>query len=199
MSDKIYVYGASGHGKVVLEIIEAIGKEVVDIFDDDEKITQLLDYPVHPIDKVLIQKDIPVILAIGNNETRKNLTESNEFQVSVPLIHPSAIVSPRAIVKNGTVVMPGAIINSLAKVGSHCIINSGSVVEHDCVLGDFVHISPNASLAGQVRVGEGTHIGIGASVIPGIKIGKWCTIGAGAVVINDIPDGTTAVGIPAKP
>ena len=53
-------------------------------------------------------------------------------------------------------------------------------------------------MAGGVHIGEGTHIGIGAIVIEGIKIGKWCKIGAGSVVLEDIPDYSTAVGVPAK-
>ncbi len=198
MSHQLYVYGASGHGKVVIEIIEALGKQVVTIFDDDENISQLLEYPVLPKDKAHPDKNIPVLFAIGNNETRKTLAESNGFFVTEALIHPSAMVSPRATLKSGTVVMPGAIINSQAEVGHHCIINSGAVVEHDCMLGDYVHISPNAALAGDVKVGEGTHIGIGAQVIQGIKIGKWCTIGAGAVIIKDVPDGVTVVGNPGR-
>ncbi len=198
MSQQLYVYGASGHGKVVIEIIEALGKKVLMVFDDDECITRLLDYPVHPIDKESTNKDISVIFAIGNNETRKKLAESNGFLVTEPLIHPSAIVSHRATLKKGTVVMPGAIVNSQAEVGQHCIINSGAVVEHDCMLGDYVHISPNAALAGDVKVGEGTQIGIGAQVIQGITIGKWCTIGAGAVIIKDVPDGATVVGNPGR-
>tara|TARA_R110002072_G_scaffold258339_1_gene416999 strand:- start:274 stop:876 length:603 start_codon:yes stop_codon:yes gene_type:complete len=198
MSQQLYIYGASGHGKVVIEIIEALGKEVVTVFDDDENITQLLDYPVLPKDNVNPDKKIPVLFAIGNNETRKKLAESNGFLVTEPLIHPSAIVSPRATLKNGTVVMPGAIINSQAEVGQHCIINSGAVVEHDCVLDNYVHISPNAALAGDVKVGEGTQIGIGAQVIQGITIGNWCTIGAGAVIIKDVPDGATVVGNPGR-
>ena len=53
-------------------------------------------------------------------------------------------------------------------------------------------------MAGGVHIGEGTHIGIGAIVIEGIKIRKWCKIGAGSVVLEDIPDYSTAVGVPAK-
>lgn len=199
MTEQIYVYGASGHGKVVIEIIETLGKEVVTVFDDDESITRLLDYPVLPVNKANPDKNIPVVLAVGNNETRKNLVERNGLFVSEALIHPTATVSPRAIINNGTVVMPGAIINAAAQIGYHCIINSGAVVEHDSVLGDYVHISPNAALAGDVKIGEGTQIGIGAQVIQGVTIGKWCTIGAGAVVTEDLPDNCTAVGIPAKP
>ena len=37
-----------------------------------------------------------------------------------------------------------------------------------------------------------------ANVIQGISIGRWSVIGAGAVVIEDIPAGSTAVGVPAK-
>jgi sugar O-acyltransferase (sialic acid O-acetyltransferase NeuD family) len=198
MSQQLYVYGASGHGKVVIEIIEALGKEVVSVFDDNKSIKQLLDYPVVSLKTNTTTKNIPIVFAIGDNNTRKALVESNESPVSKPLIHPSAIVSPRAVLKNGTVVMPGAIINSHAEVGHHCIINSGAVVEHDCLLDDYVHISPNAALAGDVKVGEGTQIGIGAQVIQGITIGKWCTIGAGAVIIRDVPDGGTVVGNPGK-
>jgi len=198
MSKKINIFGASGHGKVVIEIIEALGKEVVSVFDDNESIKQLLDYPVVSLKTSTTTKSIPIVFAIGDNNIRKALVESHEFPISTPLIHPSAIVSPHAVLKNGTVVMPGAIINSQAEVGHHCIINSGAVVEHDCILDGYVHISPNAALAGDVKVGEGTQIGIGAQVIQGITIGKWCTIGAGAVIIKDVPDGVTVVGNPGR-
>lgn len=199
MSKNQYVYGASGHGKVVIEIIEALGKNLITVFDDDTSITQLLNYPVLPIEKANLDKNIPVVIAIGNNETRKILANRNNILISEALIHPSAIVSPRAVIQSGTVIMPGAIINPDSQIGHHCIINSGAVVEHDCVLGDYVHISPNAALAGGVKVGEGTQIGIGAQVKQGVTIGNWCTIGAGAVVTQDLPDNCTAVGIPAKP
>jgi acetyltransferase EpsM len=47
-------------------------------------------------------------------------------------------------------------------------------------------------------MGEGSMMGVGSSVIPCVKIGSWATIGAGAAVVRDIPDGVTAVGVPAK-
>ena len=69
---------------------------------------------------------------------------------------------------------------------------------HDAYLEDFVHIAPNVALAGHVYVGEGTFVGMGASVLPGVQIGKWCVIGAGAVVLQNVPDGATVAGNPAK-
>ena len=46
--------------------------------------------------------------------------------------------------------------------------------------------------------GDNVFIGAGAKVIGGVKIGSDVKIGANAVVTKDLPDGATAVGIPAK-
>ena len=47
-------------------------------------------------------------------------------------------------------------------------------------------------------IGDDVYIGVGAKVLGKIKIGNNVKIGANAVVISDIPDNSTAVGIPAK-
>ncbi len=52
---------------------------------------------------------------------------------------------------------------------------------------------------GKIHVGERSFIGCNVTVMPGVKIGKRCVIGAGSVVTKDIPDGTVAAGVPAKP
>ena len=66
------------------------------------------------------------------------------------------------------------------------------------MVGDYCHIVPHATLCGQVHVGEGTIMGVGSYAIPCVHIGCWSTIGAGAAVVKDIPDGVTAVGVPAR-
>jgi sugar O-acyltransferase (sialic acid O-acetyltransferase NeuD family) len=90
------------------------------------------------------------------------------------------------------------IIQTGAKLGNHIILNTGSQVDHDCIIGDYVHIGPGVVLCGTVEIGEGAFLGAGSVVIPGKKIGAWSVVGAGAVVINDIPDGSIAVGNPAR-
>ena len=42
-------------------------------------------------------------------------------------------------------------------------------------------------------------IGIGSSVCQCTRIGIRATVGAGAVVTEDVPDGITVVGVPARP
>jgi acetyltransferase-like isoleucine patch superfamily enzyme len=49
-----------------------------------------------------------------------------------------------------------------------------------------------------VEIGDGTWIGIGAVILPNVRIGKRCVIGANAVVTKDIPDGSVAIGSPAR-
>lgn len=191
----MYLFGAKGHGKVVVEIAELLDLTIDGIIDNAPVSHELFGYPVLP--------SIPnnckeLFISIGDNGIRKNIVQQN-LNINFPtLIHPKASISKRAKIAQGTVVMSGVSINSEVKVGKHCIINTNSSLDHECKIGDYVHISPNVALAGNVEVGEGTHIGIGASVIQGIKIGKWCTIGAGAVIIKDIPDGATVVGNPGK-
>ena len=72
------------------------------------------------------------------------------------------------------------------------------MVEHDVVLADYAFLGPNVALAGNVHVGHGAMIGIGTSVIQGKRIGARCVVGAGATVISDLPEGATAVGVPAQ-
>ena len=190
------VYGASGHGKVIIDIITALHLKIDQVLDDNPEIAALQNYQVgQKLDDSL--KDSEVVIAVGNNGIRKRISEKN-MNFCDALVHPSAVVSDSVKLLKGTVVMANAVINASTSIGKHCIINSGSIVEHDVEIGDFSHISPGAIITGNVSIGEGTHIGAGATIIPGIKIGNWATIGAGAVIIENVPDFAVVVGNPGK-
>lgn len=194
-----YLFGASGHAKVVLDVIESKNINIDGVFDDNKKEDYFQGLPflgkLKSGNQVLNYGEF--IIAIGNNKIRKeivNNTNAKYFSVC----HTNSFISRFSEIGEGTVVMNNATINSEAKIGRHCIINTASIIEHDCVIEDFSHISPNATLTGNVKVGEGTHIGAGAIVIPNTTIGKWCVIGAGAVILKDIPDYSTVVGNPGR-
>lgn len=189
----MYLYGASGHGKVIRDILEAQGVGVEAFVDDNPQLSQLDDVPVlHQADGLS-----PMIVSVGSNSIRKKIAERLSCRFGTA-IHPSAVVSPSAKIGEGTVVMPGAIINAGAVIGRHCIINTGASIDHECVVGDYCHVAPHASLCGQVRLGEGTLVGVGASIIPCITVGEWAVIGAGAAVTHPLPAHCTAVGVPAE-
>lgn len=196
-SNKIILYGASGHAKVISSIVEAMDRVIDILFDDNEKIINLNQYRVlNGYDKNY-NPNIPIIISIGDNKIRKKISEKISHPFAI-LIHPSSIIDKKVIIESGSVVFHNAIVQRDSIVGKHCIINTNASIDHDCIIEDFVHLSPSATLCGNIKVGEGTHIGAGATVIPNIKIGKWCTIGAGAVITKDIPDYSLVVGVPGK-
>jgi len=47
-------------------------------------------------------------------------------------------------------------------------------------------------------IGGQVDIGAGARVLGGVRIGNYARIGANAVVLCDVPEGCTAVGVPAR-
>ncbi|AKD01943.1 acetyltransferase [Pontibacter korlensis] len=193
----MYLYGASGHAKVIIDILGSIGVSVAGLFDDNPDLKELAGIKVLGAFSSKQNLDEELIISIGNNSIRAKIAEQLNVKYG-QAIAKTAILSPTASVGEGTVVMQGAILQADVLVGKHAIINTGAKVDHDCRVGDFAHLSPGAVLCGNVSVGEGTWIGAGAVVIPGIKIGKWCKIGAGAVVIRDIPNNAVAVGNPGK-
>ncbi len=189
------LYGASGHGKVIISIIKSMGLKISKIYDDRAPF-ELLNYSVEKFDG---NQNENFIISIGNNKIRKKLSLQLSNVSFTTIIHPKTIIDQSVHIGEGSVVMPGVVINVGTKIGKHSIINTSANIDHECIIEDFTHISPNATLCGNVTIGQGTQIGASATIIPNIKIGKWCVIGAGSVVIKDVPDNTTIVGNPAKP
>ena len=194
----MYLFGASGHCKVVIDIIEASKEyKIESVIDHNPKSDFILDIPIVNFDQIINFEEEHFIVSIGDNKKRKRIVELINA-IFLTAIHPRSIISKFSEIGEGSVIMAGAVINAGSRIGKHCIVNTAAVVEHDCLIDDFVHISPNASLAGNVKVGEGTQIGIGSTIIQGIIIGKWAVIGAGAVIIENVADYAVVVGVPGK-
>ncbi|WKV11209.1 acetyltransferase [Marivirga harenae] len=194
----MYLFGASGHAKVIVDILLSQEVQVIGFYDEDETKKELWGIPV--LGKTIEFKGAieECIVSIGQNSTRKKVVDQLKNAEFGTAIHKTCNIGSHVEIGEGTVIMAGAIINADTKIAEHVIINTSASVDHDCKIGSFAHIAPNASLCGGVEVGEGTLIGAGATVIPLIKVGKWCTIGAGAVVVEDIPDHSVVVGNPAR-
>lgn len=200
-SDKDFIlYGASGHGRVILDTLEVAGQRVSYFIDDNPDLAVFEAVPVlsrNAFDQLDENKKWSLIVSIGNNRIRKEISLGLSMHEFGKAIHDKAIVSSKALIGAGTVVMAGAVINANVHIGKHVIINTSASVDHDCSIADYVHISPNATLCGNVTIAEGAHIAAGATLIPGISVGAWSTVGAGAVVLRDVPAGVTVIGNPA--
>ena len=204
---QVVIIGAGGHGKVVLDIVRAAGQfKPAGFVDADPALAGQVVAgltvlgPPNLLPKLRQQRVSQVIVAIGDNRTRLryiDLAREYGFEL-VNAIHPTAFVSPSAALGLNVVVAPHASVITEARVAGGAIVNTAAVVDHECVVGEGVHVGPGAVLAGRVRVGRGAFVGMGAKVIQCRAVGEFATVGAGAVVIEDVPDGATAVGVPAR-
>lgn len=198
---RLLVLGAGGHALVVLEALDALGREVAGVLDD-RATAPVLGRPVlGPLASLEAHDAGGAVVALGDNALRLHWGEAaRRAGLALPaLVHPAALVSPSARIGDGAQVMARASVGPLAAIGALAVVNTAAVVEHDCVVEDGAHIAPGAVLCGTVRVGAGALVGAGAVVAPGRRLGAGAVAGAGAAVVRDVPPGAVVAGVPAKP
>jgi sugar O-acyltransferase (sialic acid O-acetyltransferase NeuD family) len=206
----IIFWGGTGQCKVMRPISEMLDMKLVAVFDDTDDLNPpfknipLLhgnDFQNWSNNKQL--EDYYFSVTIGNPNAQVRIDISNrlegEYKLKpMSLIHPTSCIDDRFSIGKGAQIHAGVIINPYVKIGDYCIINTGAIVEHDDVLNDGVELGPGATLCGEVEIGENTWIGAGSVIRQRVKIGSNCIIGAGSVIIDNIPDGKTVVGSPAR-
>ncbi len=105
--------------------------------------------------------------------------------------------------------LTGVEIHPAAKIGKNVVIDHGTgiVIGETVQIADDVLIYHNVTLGGtgnesgikrHPTICTGAMIAAGAKVLGNIKVGAHAKVGANAVVLKDVPDYSTAVGIPAK-
>lgn len=201
MAADVIIIGASGHGKVIADVVLRSGDRVLGFLDDNPNAPKsICGFPLLGTSADFIRyPEALFIIAIGNAAIRRRLADRMGNVRWYTAIHPKAIVSNLGVtIGEGSVIAAGAVVNPGAAIGKHCIINTNAVVEHDCTLGDYVHISVAAALGGTVEVGDSCWIGIGSCVKNNLSICPGCMIGAGAAVVKNIEEPGTYVGVPVR-
>jgi serine O-acetyltransferase len=105
-----------------------------------------------------------------------------------------------------------ALITGQVSIGDPVVVHPGLCLLHgQIVIDGFVEIHPGVVIAPFVTVGlqphdvvgptieSGVRIGTGAKVLGNVRVGAGAAIGANAVVLDDVPEGATVVGAPARP
>ncbi|HCR85247.1 MAG TPA: transferase [Alphaproteobacteria bacterium] len=208
MEKNIIIFGASGHAKVVIDIIEGQGLyKIAGIADKAVNgNSKLLGYRVFSEEELAaeINKNnvFGGIVAVGDNYIRSKIVEKIASQFPdfnfINAIHPSCHISRHSTIGSGNVFMAGSIVNAGTKIFDHNIINTNSSIDHDCAVGSYSTIAPSVSLGGGVTLKPFSSILIGAVVKHNVTIGKNSVIGAGSVVLHDVPENSLAYGVPAK-
>jgi serine O-acetyltransferase len=77
------------------------------------------------------------------------------------------------------------------------VVDGITSIGPDCILFPWVTIGLRAGNFQGPSIEAGVHVGTGAKVIGPVSVGAGAKIGANAVVVADVPQGMTAVGVPA--
>lgn len=207
--NRVVVFGASGHAKVIIDIIESEKiYQIVGLIDNNYPIgTEILGYKIigddfSLLDLMNIYGFNKGVIGIGDNYIRSKVVHYIKSQCVgfefINCIHPSANMSKHISMGIGNVVMSGVTINPSSIIGNHSILNTNSSLDHDCIMSDFTSLGPNTAIGGSCLINKYSFIGIGSSVIHNINIGKNCIIGAGSVVNKNTKNNSIYYGVPAK-
>jgi sugar O-acyltransferase (sialic acid O-acetyltransferase NeuD family) len=209
MPQRIVIVGASGHAKVVADIVEREGRFAIAGLVDSFRGTGEAAFGYRllgdeqALPALMKSEGIGgVLIAIGDNWQRARVAQSIARLAPqlafVTAVHPSAAVARDAVLGAGCVVMAGAVVNPGTRLGQHCIVNTRASIDHDGSLGDFASLAPGATLGGNVVLGEFAAVGLGANIIHRRRVGAHAVVGAGALVLDDIPERCVAYGVPAR-
>ena len=144
----IIVLGASGHAKVVIDLIEKQEQfQIIGLIDDDPTLNgqEIYGYKVLGDKEELENQSCKqCVIAIGDNQVRNDLEywlEINGFVLVKSISHPSSQLARGVSIGNGSVVMAGSVVNSDTNIARNTIINTGATIDHDCNIGNDVVIS----------------------------------------------------------
>lgn len=146
---KLIILGAGGYGQTIADIAGQLGYETAFLDDNSEKAMDCCaNFAKY------IAPDTFFYPAFGNNEGRIAwLDRLKNADCAIPtLIHPTAYVSPKTQIAEGTTVLPGAIVNTGCKVERGCIVNCGAIIDHGCVLEEGVYVCLGAIVKGDNRL-----------------------------------------------
>ena len=201
---KVIIIGASGHSAEITDYITHYNNsvapelcfDVVGYIDDNKESYNnysFLGPYIGTIKDHEVSLDAEYIMGIANIQFRRTIIQNflEKGARFATLIHPTAIISPSAIVGEGCLVAHNASIGAKAKVGNFNMLNSRCTVGHDSILGEFNFIGPQVVLSGFTKVGNNNMFGVNSATIPTIEIGDNNTIAAGMIITKTVKDNET--------
>jgi len=187
---RLLIVGAGGHGRSVAEaVLMSNDFELIGFLDDAAFNSgggvwggPVLGPATGFADYVALASQ--AVVAIGNNTLRQKLCgQLHAAGIGLAsVIHPRAIVSPRAQLGEGVTVMAGAIVGTEAVLGQGVIVNCGAVVDHHAQVHDFGHLGVNACMAGGSVLGSLAWMQAGSAIGYGVELAAGTVLKPGEAI-----------------
>lgn len=210
MKKKIVIIGGRGNGTVIASTIEDCKKagqdiECVGFLNDNEE--EINGYPVLGgiVDNSWknLPSDIFFIFAMSNvKQASKRFEMLKNLKIPIErfatIVHPTSVVSDKAELGYGVVLMPYSLVSPNVIIGDHSQMYAQSFIGHDSILKEMVFVANNASIGGRVLVQKGAHIGSNSSILERVTIEEFSIIGLASNVLSNVKAFDIYVGNPAK-
>jgi sugar O-acyltransferase (sialic acid O-acetyltransferase NeuD family) len=203
---KLYIYGAGGMGREVLELARTVNAieqrwDWMGFVDDIGATSAGL--AVAGTGELLLQSSSSsdVVIGIADPYARQRLTTrlaENPCLHFPVLVHPQAYVSPGAHLGKGVVIQWGCWVSTNVELADFSFLNVACRIGHDVSIASYTSLMADVDLGGRDQVGESCYFGTKSTVVPGIHIGRDVRIGAASLVMQNIADGLTVMGNPAR-
>jgi sugar O-acyltransferase (sialic acid O-acetyltransferase NeuD family) len=203
-AEPLLVFPCNGNA---VEALDCLGDRwrLLGFVDDAEakKGSRVHGLPVHGRE-LLAQRSETKVLAVPGSpssyRSRRQVIEGLGVSGArfARVVHPSARISPMAVIGRNVLIMAGVVVTSNAVIGDHVCILPNTVVHHDVTVGAWTLIGSNVTLAGGVELGENCYIGSGTSVMNGLRVGHGALVGLGSTLIRSVEPETVVAGNPAR-
>jgi acetyltransferase EpsM len=199
----LLVLGTTAFSAEVADVATSAGYDVTGFVENRDRSrceTPFSDRPVHWIDDVsAFAATHEAVCGIGTTQRSIFAKQAAEHGLRfATVLHPSAQVSPTAVLGEGTIAGATVVVGAYARIGRHVMLNRGCLVGHHTEIGDYVSLQSGANIAGSCRIGEATFVAMSAVVLDHLTVGASSVVAAGAVVVQDVPDHVQVVGVPAR-
>lgn len=201
MSKEIYIFGAGGHTRALLSLLNLNGYEILGIYD--ESFNPNVNERINSIDLIgnysHFKNDKAIVLSIGDNSKRKRLYESFQNHIyKQNVFHPTCFIDETAVLESSNFIFANVVLNTNVKIGRNNIINTGAIIEHEVKIGSHNHISVGSIICGRSTIGNNCFLGAGTVVNDKVNICDNVVIGSNSTVIKSVLEPGVYVGNPLR-